>query len=160
MFNSPLNKQKGDFLLESLVGVVLMAILATGMAHISSRVSESLGQSRITENAKTQMRKILVEGKGNFCDGNKVVRLPSGDITVSVGGCDLGVVEISEIEEDQNHPGEFVRVGTAVPVTVQPPKALKVIVDSLDIEMGGEVTSLTPAPTPVPGEGDQNTPQT
>ena len=59
-----LKLQKGDFLIESLVGLLLMSIVGLGITHIAGRVS--VVQSKTSENAVVfdQLRATLTSNTG------------------------------------------------------------------------------------------------
>lgn len=88
-------KQRGDFLIESLIGLVLMAIIGMGVVFVTSRMSVSQKDMRMQEIAVNQMRAYLlnnrVGGPIDLCGGDPPpVVLPGVDaagITMEVIGC-------------------------------------------------------------------------
>lgn len=90
----PPRKQRGDFLIESLIGMVLMAIIGMGVVFVTSKMSVAQKDMRLQEIAVNQMRALLLNnGTGgiNICDLTPQVKLPgisSSDIEVEVIGCD------------------------------------------------------------------------
>lgn len=90
----PPRRQRGDFLIESLIGLLLMAIIGMGVVFVTSRMSVSQKDMRMQEIAVNQMRaELLKHGTNgiNICDTTPQVELPGvdpSDITVEVIGCD------------------------------------------------------------------------
>lgn len=87
-------KQRGDFLIESLIGLLLMAIIGMGVVFVTSRMSVSQKDMRMQEIAVNQMRALLLNnGTGgiNLCATPPSVKLPGvaeNDIVTEVIGCD------------------------------------------------------------------------
>lgn len=83
--------QRGDFLLESLIGMVLMAIIGMGVVFVTSRVATSQKDMRLQEIAINQLRAALIRnGTNNYnvCNTLPVVLLPnSEEVTVEAQGC-------------------------------------------------------------------------
>jgi prepilin peptidase dependent protein A len=63
--------QRGDALLEALIGIVLVAILVLGSVYAASRIAVSQSQSRAQAMAIAQLRNLLQEtaDTGPWCDG-------------------------------------------------------------------------------------------
>ena len=62
-----LKTQRGDFLLESLIGLVLMAILGMGTVYVTSQVSHSHRDMQMQEIAVRQLRAALImNGTGSI----------------------------------------------------------------------------------------------
>lgn len=86
-----LHKQKGDFLVESLIGMVLLAIIGVGVVTIASKVSISQKDTNVQTLAINQMRTALmtngIDGH-DVCANTPTVTLPgAGTVAVSVQGC-------------------------------------------------------------------------
>lgn len=80
--------QRGDFLLESLVGMVLMAIISMGVVFVTSKASVAQRDMQVQEIAVNQMRTLLQAGN-NLCAANQTISLPgSGAVNISTQGCD------------------------------------------------------------------------
>ena len=85
--------QRGDFLIESLIGLVLMAIIGMGVVFVTSKMSVSQKDMRLQEIAVNQMRALLLNnGTGgiDICTVAPQVKLPGipdTDIDVDVIGC-------------------------------------------------------------------------
>lgn len=121
------SKQRGDFLIESLIGLLLMAIIGMGVVFVTSRMSVSQKDMRMQEIAVNQMRAwLLNNGTGgiNICGATPQVKLPGvDDITVEVIGC------------DGTNVGTTVATINGVDITVPKPLFISVTSDAL----GGEV---------------------
>lgn len=86
------SKQRGDFLIESLIGLLLMAIIGMGVVFVTSRISVSQKDMRMQEIAVNQMRAwLLKNGTGpiDICVDTPPIELPGedSDVTVEVIGC-------------------------------------------------------------------------
>lgn len=85
-------RQRGDFLLESLIGMVLMAIIGMGVVSITSKVSTSQHDMRLQEIVINKLRADLIRnGTETFdiCTDNLDFTLPNGEaVEVSAQGCD------------------------------------------------------------------------
>lgn len=85
--------QRGDFLIESLIGLVLMAIIGMGVVFVTSKMSVSQKDMRLQEIAVNQMRALLLNNGTsgiNICTAPPQVKLPGipdADIDVDVIGC-------------------------------------------------------------------------
>lgn len=62
-------KARGDALLESLICVLIMAIIGAGSTYIASRMNVSARQTRANGAATTQMRVLLQQYGATLCPG-------------------------------------------------------------------------------------------
>lgn len=84
---SSLRQQRGDFLLEALIGMVLMAIISMGVVYVTSKASVSQRDMQVQEIAKSQLRTKLQNGI-NLCAANQTITVPGkADATISMQGC-------------------------------------------------------------------------
>ncbi len=71
------HKQRGDMLVEALVGVLITGLIAGGMAHLTARLQASQWEARVqsllVENVRNQLQR---EGLG-LCSNNQALELPS-----------------------------------------------------------------------------------
>ena len=67
--NTPL-KQRGDILLESLIGIVLMAIVGLGLVYSASRVAVSQKDMNQQNIVVSQMRALLQQQGRALCSGS------------------------------------------------------------------------------------------
>jgi hypothetical protein len=83
-------RQRGDILLEALIGILLMAIIGLGLVYVTSRVAVSQKDMNLQSLAIAQLRDLLQRnGAGiNLCSGSPQISLPSiGTLSVTVAGC-------------------------------------------------------------------------
>lgn len=87
----PRIEQRGDLLIESLIGMVLMAIIGMGVVMVTSKMSVSQKDMRMQEIAVNQMRALLLNnGNGviNICTTAPTVNLPGiNPFNAVVQGC-------------------------------------------------------------------------
>lgn len=99
----PLRKQRGDFLIESLIGMVLMAIIGMGVVFVTSQMSVAKKDMRLQEIAVNQMRALLLNNgtRGiNICANTPQVKLPGvldSEIQVEVFGCSTTTATIAGV---------------------------------------------------------------
>lgn len=87
-----LQHQKGDFLLESLIGLVLIAIVGMGEVYVAARALAAERNMRLEEIATSQMRALLIANKLNsagICGAaNPTITLPAiGTVPLNITGC-------------------------------------------------------------------------
>lgn len=83
-----LTKQRGDFLLEALIGMVLMAIVSMGVVYVTSKASVSQKDMQVQEIAIAQLRHRLQSGV-DLCAANQTITLPGGATApITTQGCD------------------------------------------------------------------------
>ncbi len=90
-----MKKQRGDFLIESLVGMVLMAIIGVGVVSVTGKVSIAHQDMNIQTIAINQMRSRLSSNGfagADICTASQDFELPTGDtVVVELQGCNAGV---------------------------------------------------------------------
>jgi Tfp pilus assembly protein PilV len=64
------SRQRGDTLIEALVGVLLMSIVGIGMIHIATRVQQTQTDMHIQNYIVVQMRNLLHVYGTTLCPGN------------------------------------------------------------------------------------------
>lgn len=83
--------QRGDILIESLIGMLLMAIVGMGVVLVTSKVSISQRDMRMQEIAVNYMRAALLQngvGAVDICATTPNFTLPNGEEpVVEVQGC-------------------------------------------------------------------------
>lgn len=88
---TPYRRQRGDFLLESLIGMVLMAIIGMGVVFVTSKVTTSQKDMRMQEIVVNKLRTMLIRnGTDAFdiCTDALGFTLPNGDtVAVTTQGC-------------------------------------------------------------------------
>lgn len=90
-FNKPnLKAQTGDFLIEAMIGVLLMGIVGMGMSYVASRVSVSQKDMAMQEIVIGKLRGLLISNGNGFeiCDQTPYIYLPNDEsLRVKVSGC-------------------------------------------------------------------------
>lgn len=81
-------RQRGDILVESLVGLVLMAILGAGVSYLTSRMVVSQRDMKIENLAVTRMRDLLLDQGLALCGTTPTITLPSGEARNLAIACD------------------------------------------------------------------------
>ena len=125
-------RQRGDMLLESLVGVLLLSILGAGMANVAGRVLNAQHETRVADLAVVEMRRMLQQQGESLCDG-------PASLDVTLGDEADGTVVPVQVE----CPAVSTAVSIAAPyagmVTVHAPRAvqLSVLPEALGLEAGG-----------------------
>ncbi len=129
--NTPL-KQRGDILLESLIGIVLMAIVGLGLVYSASRVAVSQKDMNQQNIVVSQMRALLQQQGRALCSGSTpsisippnesielIVHCSDTPTTVTVGSLAVDVgsgIRWISLETAAKHNGRFggpIRVGDA-----------------------------------------------
>lgn len=81
----PRRRQRGDMMLEALVGVLITSVIGAGLAHVVGRVLSSQRDAKVENLVVEQLRSQLQGAGVGLCDGRTVtVSLPDGDKTVNV----------------------------------------------------------------------------
>lgn len=131
IFNRIPRRQRGDFLIESLIGLVLMAIIGMGVVFVTSKMSIAQKDMRMQEIAVNQMRALLLNnGSGgiDICAITPQVKLPGvddGDIEVKVIGCDA--------------PTTTAEIGGVTIADVPKPLFISVSMKNDNTALGGEI---------------------
>jgi type II secretory pathway pseudopilin PulG len=89
----PPHKQRGDLLIESLIGMALMAIIGMGVAFVTSKMSVSQRDLRVQEIVVNQLRAQLMNNRTgviNLCTTKPVISIPGIQLApenITVQGC-------------------------------------------------------------------------
>jgi hypothetical protein len=120
----------GDFLIEAMIGVLLMGIVGAGVAYVTSRVSASQHDMAMQDIVIGKLRGMLLDnGAGtDVCGQTPFVYLPNDEVLrVKVSGC--GASAVASV------------AGVAI-TSVQSPIVLSVVSPSLgEIAVGGIVAA-------------------
>ena len=85
--------QRGDLLIESLIGLVLMAIVGMGVVYVTSKMSVAQKDMNLQGIAINQLRAYLVSngnGSIDLCDATKEkIKLVGVEVDADVQGCGL-----------------------------------------------------------------------
>lgn len=83
----PQSRQRGDVLLEALIGTLLMGIVGLGLVYSASKVEVSHSQANAGNLAISQMRSLLQRYGPSLCDveaSKAVVLLPPNETNVAL----------------------------------------------------------------------------
>lgn len=102
-FPSRRRRQRGSFLLESLIGLVLMTIISMGAVAVTSRAQVAQAQSFSRQHVINQLRLALLNDKFNgasLCpDGGLTITLPDNSTyPVDVSNCDLVTARVNGMD--------------------------------------------------------------
>ncbi|WP_248768037.1 hypothetical protein [Pseudomonas sp. MWU12-2345] len=124
--------QRGDILIEALVGILLMAIIGLGITYIASRAAVSQRDMKLENIVVSQMRSLLEQNGALLCTTNAallVVSLPTQTTTqpivatctspaavtvgtsVLTGGAPQSSVVLTTRTQDSGIFGGIIRVG-------------------------------------------------
>ncbi|WP_040064068.1 hypothetical protein [Pseudomonas batumici] len=126
-------RQRGDVLLESLVGILLMALIGLGITYAASRAAVSQRDMKLQNIVVSQMRSLLEQNGALLCTTNAallVVSIPTqtatvpiiatctsapsvtvGTNTVVTGGAPQSSVVLTTRSSDSSIFGGIIRVG-------------------------------------------------
>lgn len=124
-------KERGDILVESLIGIVLMSIIGLGISYASSRASATQRDMKLQNVAVSQMRNLVaLKGKALCTDSSlATITLPTQanaiglDVTCTgasavniggrtvTGGTSLGTIVLTTRTADNALFGGVIRVG-------------------------------------------------
>ncbi|NWB97159.1 hypothetical protein HX882_14760 [Pseudomonas gingeri] len=131
-FRSAPKPQRGDILIESLVGILLMMIIGLGITYVASRVAVSQRDMKLENIVVSQMRGLLEQNGALLCTTNAallVVSLPTQTATQPIvatctippvvtvgtslitGGTPLSSVVLTTRTQDTAIFGGIIRVG-------------------------------------------------
>lgn len=77
----PRRAQRGDALLEALIGILLMAVIGLGLSYAVTRVLNSQRYATTQNIAVVQMRNLLATNNGNFCTAANNINVPLNKLT-------------------------------------------------------------------------------
>ena len=103
------HRQRGDILLEALVGVLIAALAAGGIAHLAGRVNDSQRQAKVEQLALEQMRNKLHDDGVTLCGTTPSLTLPGNltpTITVNCSAATTVTVTIDTIDYIVEPPRE------------------------------------------------------
>ncbi|WP_155944477.1 hypothetical protein [Pseudoxanthomonas sp. Root630] len=101
--NQTPSAQRGDVLIESLIGVLLTAILGAGMAHVAARIAESHYEAKLENLAAEQMRERLHNEGLRLCDQRTIALDIPGVVspTASITCAEVAQVTVSIAGQSQ-----------------------------------------------------------
>ncbi len=96
--------QRGDVLIEALVGVVITALVGAGMAHVTSRIVSSQHETAVDALLVNELRNVMQVSGVDLCDDSTPLAqkagLPTalkGDMSLTVATCDGATTETVQI---------------------------------------------------------------
>lgn len=124
-------KERGDILLESLIGIVLMAVIGLGITYASSRATASQRDMKVQSIAVGKMRDLLAVNGKTLCTNSSLATftLPTQTTAINLdvactaatavtiggrsitGGTALGTVVLTTRSSDNAIFGGVIRVG-------------------------------------------------
>jgi hypothetical protein len=127
--------QRGDILLESLIGVLLTGFLGAGIAHVASRISVGQYEAKLENAALEQMRGRLQREGVKLCQTEQM--------TIAIGVSARASVSVS------CKPAQSLDIGIgSMRKTVQAPREISIaasVTSDVKVELG---TRQLPAGTP------------
>lgn len=119
------HRQRGDMLLEALIGVLITALIAGGMAHLTARLQASQWESRIqgllVESARNQLQTEGLELCGRSLDLPAALMLE----TVPAFSC------------DEDTAANLTLSLNSQSIAITPPKAIKISIDTTALDIPG-----------------------
>lgn len=136
-FNSR-SRQRGDMMLEALMGVLITSVIGAGLAHVASRVLSSQRDAKMENLAVEQLRQKLHDEGVGLCDGREVtIDLPDGK-----RGKDQKSVGV----DCGSHPPDIevavAVAGMSIKRDVKAPQHVALSVSASDLGVGSEDTPL------------------
>ncbi len=128
--------QRGDVLLEALIGVLITAIIGGGMAHIAARTMVSQRDAKV-ENLVVEKLRAELGGKGRaLCD------MPDGKFAVDLQGKSIDAeVECADAKAELSVPTGS---GVTEVRSVDAPPVIKLTVTAAAMELAGADKNSTP----------------
>ena len=94
----PNRTQRGDLLIESLIGMVLMAIIGMGVVYVTGKMSTAQRDMHLQGIAITQLRALLASngtGTINLCDATKEkIKLAGVEVDADVQNCNANTTAV------------------------------------------------------------------
>ena len=118
------HRQRGDILLEALVGVLIAALAAGGIAHLAGRVNDSQRQAKVEQLALEQMRNKLHDDGVTLCNTTPSLTLP-GNLTPTIDvPCSDPTTTVTVIIDTHNY-------------TVTPPREVSITAEAGSLGLSG-----------------------
>ena len=104
-------QQRGGILIESLIGMLVLALIGGGIMHATARMTNAQREMAINHLAVDQMRTMLMSrsaGGNDLCTGEHSISLPGQEepLALTVKGCELAPAKINGIQIDGVAIGE------------------------------------------------------
>ena len=117
------HRQRGDILLEALIGVLIAALAAGGIAHLAGRVNDSQRQAKVEQLALEQMRNELHDDGVTLCGTTPSLTLP-GNLTPTIDVPCSDPTTVTVIIDTHNY-------------TVTPPLEVSIAADAGSLGLSG-----------------------
>jgi type II secretory pathway pseudopilin PulG len=121
--------QRGDILLESLIGVLIVALIGGGIAHLSARLLDGQREAKVQQIALNQLHDTLLDGGVSLCGTTQPLTAPL-QTQQAVVTC------------TNANPVALTINGNAY--TVTPPSGITVTVDAAALGLSGSGTTNPP----------------
>lgn len=93
-FDSP-RRQRGDMMLEALVGVLITSVIGAGLAHVAANVMNSQRDAKVENLVVERLRDSLQSTGTGLCGGSELsLDLPTGKQNASVS-CEAAAATVS-----------------------------------------------------------------
>lgn len=97
-------RQRGDVLLEAMLGVLITALMGAGMAHVASRIMSSQYESAVDTLVVNELRNVMQVSGVDLCDDAAPLAqkkgLPAslkGEVSLAARSCDAVAEESVQI---------------------------------------------------------------
>jgi len=87
-------RQRGDIMLEALLGVLITSVIGAGLAHVVGRVLSSQRDAKVENLVVEQLRDKLQNEGIALCGDGGTVKLPGGNKAVSVA-CETATANVT-----------------------------------------------------------------
>ena len=121
------HRQRGDILLEALVGVLIAALAAGGIAHLAGRVNDSQRQAKVEQLALEQMRNKLHDDGVTLCGTTPSLTLP-GNLTPTI--------DVDCSDDDDDARTVTVTIDT-IDYIVEPPREVSIAAEADSLGLSG-----------------------
>ncbi len=141
-------RQRGDVLLEALVGVLITAVVGAGMAHVASRISVSQRDAKIEMLAVNHMRDLLQSKGVGLCtlpESDRQFVLPNGDVVTPAIECPAVSADV------QLQIGAAAVASTVDPSKIPREVILSVAASTLGLSDGENQPALVVGTRQIPG---------
>lgn len=117
-YSAASRRQRGDVLLESLIGVVLTGILGAGMAQVASRIAVSQHDAKRENMAVEQLRGRLQHDGLALCETSEIALTLPGSESPQAGVTCAAAVQVNVVVDGQTQtvqaPREIILQSDAV----------------------------------------------
>lgn len=99
----PTSRQQGGMLIESLIGMLILGLIGSGLMHATARMTATQRDMTINHLTVSQMRTLLMSRSSagaDLCTGNHTIALPgqAEPLAITVKGCAVAPAKINGIK--------------------------------------------------------------